>query len=260
MPSREMIHARALVAAAAVACASSCTTGNPRSIPAAPVRAEPARPPALEAAVASWHERDDIEPLAAYVAAHDGEELGVWREVVALARYESSSSDHDDSVMLGAVARDYPDTVAGSVAAITVQGDAIARVEAELPGMLAVDFLEGTGRWAADDTGRTVLGPQAREAIERARSPGLAARFADALIADGCVETMKYCTWWTARYPAAPQTEAVEQAAAAEWYRRGHPKWRGGDHARCALRCAKRCRAASTPLDDDCYAGCYAGC
>lgn len=220
------------------------------------MRATPARPPALDAAVARWHEHDDIEPLAAYVAAHDGDELGVWREVVALARYETmSESEH-----LRSLAQQFPDTIGGSVAAVTVQADAIARVEAEVPGMLAVDFLEGTGRWALGASGGEALSASAREAIERARGPGLRERFGDALVAEGCEETMGYCTWWTARFPTATQTTAIEGAMAAVWYRRAHPTWKGGEHARCSLRCAKRCRQSAAPLDDQCYAGCHSGC
>lgn len=225
------------------------------------MRATPALPPALDAAVVRWHEHDDIEPLAAYVATHDGDELGVWREVVALARYETTNEHELQSdAALRSLATEFPDTIAGSVAAVTVQGDVIARVEADVPGMLAVDFLDGTGRWALDASGRELLAPATRASIERARGSGLRDRFGDALVAEGCVDTMRYCTWFTARFPTAVQTDAITKSVAAEWYRRGHPTWKGGEHARCALRCAKRCRQSVTPLDDECYAGCYSGC
>jgi hypothetical protein len=253
-----MLWLRLAVGLIALGCATSCTTRSATPLPSPPVRDEGARPPALDDAIARWHDDDDIEPLAAYVADHPSDELGVWREVVALARYETTHASSDAALL--SLAHEFPDTVAGSVAALTVQGEALARVEADVPGMLAVDFLDGKGGWACDADGRAMLPRATRESIERARSAGLRERFGDALVAEGCVETMGYCTWWTTRFPTAPQTAAIERAVAAEWYRRGHPTWKGGEHARCALRCAKRCRQSAEPLVDDCYDGCYSRC
>jgi hypothetical protein len=88
----------------------------------------------------------------------------------------------------------------------------------------------------------------------------LRARLANALLDDGCTATMGYCTWWVARYPSEPETRAIAEAQKKAWYRRAHPHWKGGEHARCALRCAKRCREVAAPLDDSCYAPCYARC
>ena len=60
--------------------------------------------------------------------------------------------------------------------------------------------------------------------------------------------------------PNDPMTGELQMAMKDEWYRRGHPRWRGSKFANCAYRCAKNCRNAAEPLDDACYAPCFARC
>lgn len=243
----------------ALGIATSCSRAGDLGPPSAPQRDTATLPEALADAVARWHDDDDIEPLARYVAAHPDAELGVWREVVALHRYDACGSSTDVHG-LRTVAHEFPDTIAGRLARVTLLGDGLGRLKSETVGPLVVDFLDGGDAWTRDAEGARQVSVTEIDATRREQEPVLRARFAAALVDDGCTNTMGYCTWWVARFPAEPQTQAIAEAAKKTWYRRGHPHWEGGEHARCSLRCAKRCREAAKPLDDSCYAPCYARC
>lgn len=244
-----------LLAAATVSCAAP-----DRGPPSPPERRVEAQPPALVAAIERWHQADDIEPLARYVAANPGAQDGVWREVVALRRYDACDRAGTDAQALRTVAHDFPDTVAGRLASATLLGDGLGRLRAEVPGPLVVDFLDGGDAWARDGHGQLQLGVAELERAQAEQAPGLRDRFAAALAADGCATTMGYCSWWSSRYPNDPRTAGIIAAAKQTWYRRGHPTWQGGEHARCAARCVKRCKAIAAVLDDSCWQPCYARC
>jgi hypothetical protein len=243
-----------------LAIATACSRAGEHGPPAAPQRQGAALAPALAEAIATWHDADDIEPLASYVAAHPEADLGVWREVVALHRYDACDASAADPHGLRTVAQQFPDTVAGNYARVTLLGDGLGRLQSAAVGPLVVDFLDGGDAWTRDAEGRSHVPTTEIDATRRERAPQLRARLASALVDDGCATTMGYCTWWIAKYPGEPETRAIADAAKQAWYRRGHPHWKGGQHARCALRCAKGCRESATPLDDSCYAPCYAKC
>lgn len=240
--------------------ASSCAAAADHGPPSAPYRTAVAQPEALAMAIASWHEDEDIEPLAGYVAAHPDADLGVWREVVALYRYDACGESRTDVHGLRTVAHDFPDTVAGQIAEVTLLGDGLARLHAEVPGPLLVDFLDGGDAWTRDSRGNSQVAAADLERVRRERGPALRAQLVAALVSDACNATMGYCTWWLSRYPGDAESVAITSAVTKTWYRRGHPTWKGGEHARCALKCAKRCRERAAVLDDSCYQPCYARC
>ncbi|MFO0636518.1 MAG: hypothetical protein U0168_27120 [Nannocystaceae bacterium] len=246
---------------AALLLAAACRTAGPPAVPPPPPGAVAAAlDPALADAVATWRGADDIEPLARYLERHgDDDSLGVWREVVALHRYDLARQREAPAQPLREIAVSYPDTVAGQVATATLLDDVLASLYGEVPGPKVIDFLEGGRAWAADADGGALPGLDA-EALRRAHGEALRALLAAALLDDGCDSTMGYCTWWLTRLASDPRSPDIAAAAKQTWYRRGHPTWQGGEHARCALRCAKRCRERATPLDDRCYGGCYAKC
>lgn len=258
MPSVAPLRWMSALMAAAVL--TACASSPPPAPPSAPRRAGPEVPPALAEAIATWHDDGDLEPLAGYVAAHPDDDLGVWREVVALHRYEACATTQPDREGLRSVAREYPDTVGGNIAAVTLFGDGLGRLHAEIPGPLVVDFLDGGDAWARDAHGALSIGAAELERAREQYAPGLRQQLADALLAEGCDATMGYCNWWLSRQADAPQSAAVGAAVANTWSRRAHPTWQGGDHARCAVRCVKRCRPRAAPLDDSCFAPCYARC
>lgn len=240
--------------------ATSCSKAGEHGPPSAPQRSTVTLPQALADAIASWHEADDIEPLARYVAAHPDADLGVWREVVALHRYDACAASSTDVHGLRTIAHEFPDTVAGNLARVTLLGDGVGRLQSIAVGPLVVDFLDGGDAWTRDADGHSHVAVGEIDATRREREPVVRARLAAALVDDGCTKMMGYCTWWVSRYPADAETSAIADAAKKAWYRRGHPHWEGGEHARCSLKCAKRCREVATPLDDSCYAPCYARC
>lgn len=253
-PQRRM---SVLVAAAVI---SACASSAPAGPPMAPRRATAEVPPALAEAIAVWHDDGDLEPLAGYVAAHPEDELGVWREVVALHRYEACATTQPDREGLRKIAREFPDTVGGNIAAVTLFGEGLGRLHAEVPGPLVIDFLDGGDAWTRDAQGNSSVGATDLERAREQYAPGLRQQLGDALLAEGCDATMGYCTWWLTRQADAPQSSAIAAAVADTWSRRAHPSWQGGDHARCASRCVKRCRPRAAPLDDSCFAPCFSRC
>jgi hypothetical protein len=128
-----------------------------------------------------------------------------------------------------------------------------------VPGMLATDFLDGGDAWTRAADGTKVADIDLSTVAERHGAP-IRDAMAAALLRDRCNATMGYCTWWVARYPSDPRTASIASEITQTWYRRGHPHWEGGRHARCAYRCAKQCRDRAAPLDDGCYAPCYSTC
>lgn len=240
--------------------ALSCSSAVDRGFPSPPQRSVHAQPEALTRAIADWHEDENIEPLAEYVAAHPDAELGVWREVVALQRYDACGASRTDVHGLRTVLHEFPDTIAGRIAGATLMGDGLSRLRAEIPGPLLVDFLAGGDAWTRDLEGRPQIATADAERVRSEEESDLRSQLAAALLRDGCEATMGYCAWWLSRYPGDADTAGIAAAATKTWYRRGHPSWRGNEHARCALRCAKNCKANAKPLDDSCYQPCYARC
>ncbi len=242
---------------------SACAGGAKGGPPPAPVEASTdGRSPELARAIESWHVDDDLEPLRRWVRRHPGDpDVGVWREVVALHSYEACAqpTGGNDEGQLRSVAREYPETLAGRVAALTLVGDRLGALYSSVPGPLVADFLDGGDAWAKDGGGAAIVTTQLA-AVHDVHSEPLRDAMARALLDDRCDATMGYCSWWVARYPNDARTAAIEDAITATWYRRGHPHWRGGKHARCAYRCMRECRERASALDDSCYAPCYARC
>jgi hypothetical protein len=256
--ARGSLYPTLCVASLLLGCAGGARSGPP-ALPT-PVQA-PSRSPALLHAIASWHEHDDLEPLRAWVRRHpDDPDAALWREVVALHSYEACAAESGPGdAGLRSVAREYPETLAGQVATITLVGDRLGSLYAAVPGPLATDFLDGGDAWtrAADGTGIAGLDVST---ITDHHGTAIRDAMGQALLADRCDATMGYCSWWVARYPSDPRTATIADEVAQTWYRRGHPQWEGGRHARCALRCAKECRDRAAPLDDTCYAPCNDRC
>ena len=123
-----------------------------------------------------------------------------------------------------------------------------------------VAFLEGRTDWAHDAFGRNLMPNVDLDAFRVRHEDGLRASLAARLSEDRCVESMGYCTWYVRNYPEDPVSDDLQAAMKDEWYRRGHPRWRGVRFANCAYRCAKDCRQSAEPLDDACYAPCFARC
>ncbi|MBC8072809.1 MAG: hypothetical protein IAG13_31095 [Deltaproteobacteria bacterium] len=239
-----------------------CAGGSRNGPPPVPSRARgQAIEPELEQAIASWHDADDLEPLRAWVKRHPQHAAAeLWREVVALHSYESGEPGQEPGDdQLRSIAREYPETLAGQVATITLVGDRLGSLYAAVPGLLATDFLDGGDAWTRAEDGTKVADVDLSTLAERHGTP-IRDAMAQAMLGDRCSATMGYCNWWVARYPSDPRTASIATEIAQTWYRRGHPHWEGGRHARCAYRCAKECRERATPLDDGCYAPCYSTC
>lgn len=259
---RGMARAAAVLLLSCIAMGSACARAGKGGPPPPPRSAsEKTRSPELTQAIASWREQDDLEPLRRWVRRHPTDpEAGVWREIVALHRYDACNGEAgNDEAGLRIVARDYPETLAGRVATITLVGDRLDTLYAAIPGTLVTDFLDGGDAWARTGDGSAIAGMDLA-AIHDVHGEPLRHAMAKALVADHCDATMGYCSWWVARYPSDASTPTVKAEIAQTWYRRGHPHWRGGKHARCAFRCMRECRERAEPLDDTCYAPCYSQC
>ena len=220
------------------------------------------RAPALERAVAAWKERDDIGPLVGWLAQHgDDPDAEVWREVVAMHDYDAChAGEAIDEAGMREVVRKYPDTVAGRVAIARLSGDMLGHLRRAIPSRDLVDFLDGGQAWARTDDGQARMPATDLAAFHGAHAQDLEQALARTLVTDRCRTHMAYCNWWIQRRPAAPETSTIAAARKQAWYDRGHPTWRGGAHARCALRCSLNCRERAMPLDDSCYPPCYARC
>lgn len=247
--------------AAMVGATAAC---RPHVAPPPPPTPEPrgsAQPAELARALAAWHDDDDIDPLRAWVRAHpDAAQAEVVREVVALHDYDACYGEGVDEDGLRAVVVAYPDTVAGRIASARLVGDGLGRLRANVPSRELVDFLDGGDAWARTEDGRSRLPATDLQWFRSTHAPELEAKLASTLLADRCRAHMGYCNWWIAKRPDAGETPAITEARRQTWYERGHPTWRGREHARCAYKCAKTCRERSTSLDDGCYGPCYARC
>lgn len=222
----------------------------------------PAMDPALAAAIRAWHEHDDLGPLRAYVRAHPDDDVAArWREVVALHGYDACGHAADPDVDgLRRVVADYPDTMGGRVAALTLAGDGLARLRAHNPSPEVVDFLAGGDAWNRGASGEPRVPADQAAAIHREHVDEIRDAMARVLLADGCRTALGYCTWWVEHETGHASTRAIRHALDSEWYRRGHPPWKSGEHLRCAQRCVRRCRPEAKPLDDGCHAPCFAKC
>jgi hypothetical protein len=254
--------ARAARSLLLLVCVQVACAREMRVPPPPPLRtAEQAQSPELVEAIARWHDEDDLEPLRRFVRRHPNDvEAELWREVVALHSYDACTGESgDDETGLRGIVREYPDTLAGRVAMLELVGDRLDTLYAAVPGTLVTDFLEGGDAWARAGDGSTIAGLDLA-AIRDAHGGALRNALGQAIVADHCNETMGYCSWWVARYPSDALTATVKAEITQTWYRRGHPHWRGGKHARCAFRCMRECRERARPLDDTCYAPCYSRC
>ena len=260
-----------------------CTPGgNTVSADEAQARAQAvAAQSALDQAVAAYHDDGDLERLTAWVDTHpDHPEVDVWREVVALRTYESlvigdpwsveePAAGEDTAVAplpqpsateLVALVQRYPVTLAAETAAALLEREGLERLKVPAFNDAVVAFLEGRSDWVHDAYGRNLMPNVYLDAFRARHEDGLRASLAARLSEDRCVDSMGYCTWFVATYPEDPATEELQAAMKDEWYRRGHPRWRGSRFANCAYRCAKDCRHSAEPLDDACYAPCFARC
>lgn len=222
----------------------------------------PAMDPKLTAAVAAWHEHDDLAPLRAYVRANpDDKAAERWREVVALHGYDACARTAEPDISaLRRVVVDYPDTMAGRVAAVTLAGEGLARLRTHNPSVEVADFLAGGDAWNREPSGNLRLPADQAATIRREHTNEVRDSMARALVTDGCKGLLGYCTWWLEHESAHASTPAIRTALDAEWYRRAHPPWKSGEHLRCASRCVRQCRPEAKPLEDACYAPCFARC
>ncbi len=235
----------------------------------------------LDQAVRSYHETSELGPLQAWVDRNpDHPEYDVWREVVALRIYESlvigdpwegvPAEEGDDPAVatlpepsvsqLVSVVERYPDTIAAVTAQAVLEEDGLRRLTQPPFNDSVVAFLEGRDDWVRDPTGRVMMPNVDLEAFRERHESSLRQRLGERLVEDRCAQKMGYCTWWVQNFPQESVTAGVQQAMKEEWYRRGHPPWRGKRYANCAYRCAKACRSDSEPLDDACYEPCFEGC
>lgn len=235
----------------------------------------------LDQAVARYHDDGDLERLTAWVDAHpDHPKVYVWREVVALRTYETlvigdpwsveeAGPGEDVAVAplpepkaaeLVALVERYPGTLGAETAQALLEREGLKRLRVPAFNDAVVSFLEGRTDWVRDAYGRNLMPNVDLDAFRDRHEDGLRASLAARLTEDRCVESMGYCTWYVEAYPDDPVTEELQAAMKDEWYRRGHPRWRGSRFANCAYRCAKDCRQNAEPLDDACYAPCFARC
>ena len=235
----------------------------------------------LDQAVATYHEEGEIDGLVAWVETHpEHPKYDVWREVVALRTYEGlvigdpwiaeAAEDGDDPAVaalpepsvgeLVALVERYPGTLGADTAQALLESDGLRRLSVPAFNDSVVSFLEGRDDWVQDDYGRNLMPNVDLDAFRNRHERTLRTRLGERLADDGCVESMGYCTWYVRQYPKDPLAEQLQVAMKDEWYRRGHPRWRGSKFANCAYRCAKNCRNDAEPLDDACYAPCFARC
>jgi len=235
----------------------------------------------LDRAVAEYEADGDLERLTAWVDAHpEHAEVDIWREVVALRSYEAlvvgdpwtveeAKAGEDAAVAplpepkaadLVALVERYPGTLGAETAQALLESEGLRRLSIPAFNDSVVSFLEGRDDWVEDDYGRNLMPNVDLEVFRSRHEHTLRSRLGERLAEDRCVESMGYCTWYVQRYPEDPVTESLHVAMKDEWYRRGHPRWRGSKFANCAYRCAKSCRNDAEPLDDACYAPCFARC
>ncbi len=250
-------------------------TADAAQVRAAAVQSE------LDEAVFAYHEDGDLDALRSWVDVHpDHPELDTWREVVALRTYESvvigdpwsaeEAEDGEDTALaplpqpstaaLLALVERYPGTLGAQTAQALLETHGLQRLTVPTFNDSVVAFLEGRDDWVRDDSGRNLMPNVDLDAFRQRHETKLRARFGERLAEDACVESMGYCTWYVRAYPEDPRVSELQVAMKDEWYRRGHPRWRGSKFANCAYRCAKNCRVDAEPLDDACYAPCFAGC
>lgn len=235
----------------------------------------------LELAVAEYHDSGGLDRLTAWLETHpEHPEAAVWREVVALRAYESlvigdpwsveemqpgedvalAPLPEPKATELVALVQRYPGTLGADTAQALLEDDGLRRLSVPAFNDAVVSFLEGRDDWVRDDTGRNLMPNVDLDAFRDRHEDSLRARLGERLMEDGCVETMGYCTWYVRTYPEDPRTGSLQTAMKQEWYRRGHPGWRGVKFANCSYSCAKSCRSSAEPLDDACYAPCFARC
>ncbi len=235
----------------------------------------------LDLATAAYHEDGDLEKLVAWVDTHpDHAEVDVWREVVALRTYESlvigdpwSPADPEEGEdvavaplpepsvpALVALVERYPGTLGAETAQALLESDGLRRLTQPAFNDAVVAFLEGRDDWVEDDHGRNLMPNVDLSAFRDRHEETLRSRLGERLAENACKESMGYCTWYIERYPEAPVVGQLQAAMKQEWYRRGHPRWRGSRFANCSYRCAKTCRTDAAPLEDTCYAPCFARC
>ncbi len=250
-------------------------TADAAQIRAAAVQSE------LEDAVLAYHDAGDLEALRSWVDTHtDHPELDTWREVVALREYESlvigdpwaiDEPEEGDDVAVAALPEPttagllalvdrYPGTLGAQTAQALLETHGLRRLSVPAFNDALVAFLEGRDDWVQDEHGRNLMPNVDLDAFRRRHESKLRTRLAQRLSEDACVQSMGYCTWYVNAYPQDPRVSDLQVAMKQEWYRRGHPRWRGSRFANCSYRCAKDCRTDAEPLDDACYAPCFAGC
>ncbi len=256
----------------AILVATSCghaarTDGDPVAPPAnadvvASVQAEPT---ALERAIEHYRATGDWEPLRREVDARpDDPSIDLWREVVALRRYDAwieARVEAEDGMRplgsegaLAALAARYPGTYAARSASVALDVEMVGELTRAPIRDEVVAFLDGSDACfeALPDASPTRFRAGFEEAVRQA--------FGQALLESGCADNMGYCNWWVARFPDDPVTAHVRAQVKDVWWKRGHPRWTGRNHAHCAWKCARHCRERAAPLDDGCWAPCYARC
>lgn len=220
-------------------------------------------------AIARFRATGEASGVEAMIAARpDDPRTEIWREMLALQAYDAAfdpwGTDDPDATavkpeQLVAVASEYPGTFAAQMATAGIENDALAELKAAPLGSKTLAFLAGSDAWAAGAASPHGLRID-REGFRRRHAPALADKVAAVILADGCRDTMGYCTWWVEHLDHDPRTEEVRRMMKQVWYKRGRPGWRSKRYATCMRRCARTCRDAAKPLDDSCWEPCAAAC
>ena len=254
----------------------SCGHAPPEERPDPPTAARTA----LDEAVARFHDTGSIELLRHWLDFYpDHEDAGVWREFVALRMYEAivigdldappepiregedpavAPLPEPDVPQLIALAKAYPDTIAGQTALSLLEEEGLKRLSDPPVNPVLITFLEGGEEWVK--AGEVRMPNVDLDAFRNRHEERLRDRFAVRLLDDGCATLMGYCNWWVEQYPDDHLTQEIRASMKAVWHKRGHPPWRSSHYATCAFRCAKQCRQSATPLDDTCFDPCFERC
>ena len=257
MVAKRELRTTAYLVALASACAHSPTEAVAPVEGHAPSPTEPEARQELEEAIAHYQATGEIGYVARYVDAHPDEDLGIWKEVVALRSYDALTEDPWSPGRAADVLLRYPDTYGATMLRMRLEREALAALSSPSSLHALVAVLEGKDTVILQGDAQIGVDPARLRRDDRARLEALLER---RLLDHGCSEQMGYCNWWVEHYPDAPSTKQVRELMASAWHHRTYPGWKGRRHHRCAYRCGTTCREAAQPLEDSCYDSCYAKC
>ena len=290
--ARHLTHAAAVLTrgallASVVLATAACSRGPGRAgpLPATPGTSHAVDP--LSKAIETYQRTGNAGDLQAYIDVHPGDDRAVvWREMLALDAYERAwtlgdleAVDDDDVAAfdpapmvntrtLKTIVDDYPDTFAAQMAGAgldtehhVLEAAALRFLGAPTLNTHVVAFLSGDDTWARGvDTGEDEGVQIDLRRFRRRHEARLKDAVRRTLLDDKCGESMGYCRWYVAQFPADDTTEAIQVAIRKEWWRRGHPPWQGKAHLQCAYDCARTCRDQPVTLDDTCFDTCFERC